>query len=110
MSQALGVAFLVFACTVPVYLHAFYRLYGIVKAEKPEWIQVRGSLSFFYDGLSRAGDPNVQVEILRIAFGPRARELQAPMAASYVKRIRILLPIGLVLFALVLAGAIVGAP
>ena len=110
MSLVLGIAFLAFACTVPFYLHAFFRLYGIVKAEKPEWVQVRGSLSFFYDGMSRAGDPNVQIEILRVAFGSRARQLQTPMAASYAKRIRVLLPIGLALFALVLAGALVGAP
>ena len=110
MSLAVQLVFLAFVCIIPVYLYAFVRLYKIVETEKPEWIDVRGSLSFLYDGLSRLGDPNVQFELLRIAFGPRAGHLASPMAATYAKRIRWLLPVGLVFFIVGLAGAIVGAP
>jgi hypothetical protein len=110
MSLVLPISILAFACVTAFYLYAFFRFYGIVKSERPDWLRVRGSLSFFYDGLSRAGDPNVQMELLRIAFGSRASQLRAPMAASYAKRIRYLLPVGLVLFVVGLVGALAGAP
>jgi hypothetical protein len=110
MSLPFQLSFLAFACIVPIYLYAFVRLYSIVKSEKPEWLQIRGSLSFMYDGLPRLGDPNVQVELLRIAFGSRAKQLHAPMAASYVQRIRVLGSIGLVLFLIGLVGTVAGAP
>jgi hypothetical protein len=110
MSIASQLSFIAFTCITPFYLYAALRFYGIVKAEKPEWLQVRGSLSFFYDGLPRVGDPNVQVELLRVIFGPRSHQLQAPMAATYVTWIRILLPVCLALFAVGLVGATLGAP
>ena len=110
MLLASQLSFLAFTCLTPFYLHAVLRFYGIVKAEKPEWLQVRGSLSFFYEGLPRIGDPNVQVELMRVIFGPRSHQLQTPMAAAYVKRVRFLLPFCLVLFAVGLAGAVLGAP
>ncbi|KAF1685073.1 hypothetical protein B1992_13190 [Pseudoxanthomonas broegbernensis] len=110
MSLVFPISILAFACVTAFYLYAFFRFYGIVKSERPDWLQVRGSLSFFYDGLSRAGDPNVQMELLRIAFGSRAGQLRTPMAASYAKRIRYLLPVGLVLFVVGLVGALASAP
>ena len=110
MLLASQLSFLAFTCLTPFYLYAALRFYGIVKAEKPEWLQVRGPLSFFYDGLPRIGDPNVQVELLRVIFGPRSHQLQAPKAATYIRCIRILLPVCLGLFAVGLAGAMVGAP
>lgn len=110
MSLVFPLSILAFACVTAFYLYAFFRFYGIVKSERPDWLQVRGSLSFFYDGLSRAGDPNVQMELLRIAFGPRASQLRPPMASSYAKRIRYLLPVGLVLFIVGLVGLLASAP
>ena len=99
-----------FACLTPIYMYAFYRLYKIVQSERPDWLAVRGSLSFFYDGLSRSGDPNVQMEILRIAFGKRAFELKDKRALSYAGRIKVLLPTCFILFALGAAGIIASAP
>lgn len=93
-----------------LYLYGFFRLYGIVKMERPDWLQVRGSLSFLYEGLSRAGDPNVQVEVLRVAFGSRASQLQDPAAIRYAQWIRVFLPSALTLFVVSLAGALAGAP
>jgi hypothetical protein len=87
---------------VPVYLYAFTRFYRIVNAEKPEWVQRRGSLSFFYDGLPRQADPNVTVAVIRAAFSSRVSELRAPKAAFYVRLVRILLLVGLAIFALIL--------
>ena len=110
MSLVFLISIMAFACVTAFYLYAFFRFYGIVKSERPDWLQVRGSLSFFYDGLSRAGDPNVQMELLRIAFGSRASQLRTPMAASYAKRIRYSLPVGLVLFVVGLVGALASAP
>ena len=110
MSLVFPISILVFAFVTALYLHAFFRFYGIVKSERPDWLQVRGSLSLFCDGLSRAGDPNVQMELLRVAFGPRASQLRTPMAASYAKRIRYLLPLGLVLFIVGLVGLLASAP
>ena len=110
MSPISLLAYLAFVCVAAIHLHAFFRLYGIVKSERPDWLEVRGSLSFLCDGLPRVGDPNVQMELLRIAFGARASQLHAPMAASYAKRIRLSLPVGFVLFAVVLAGVFASAP
>ena len=87
---------------VPCYLYAFAQLYRIVDAERPEWVRRSGSLSFFYDGLPRPADPNVTVAIIRTAFSSRVHELRAPKAAFYARLIRILLLIGLTLFAFIL--------
>lgn len=73
-------------------------------------MEVHGSLSFLIDGLPRISDPNVQVELMKIIFGSRAKELQSPLAMVYAKRIRFLLPMGLVLFAVGVAGGTVSAP
>ena len=110
MLLASQLSFLAFTCLTPFYLYSVLRFFGILKAEKPEWLEVRGSLSFFYDGVPRIGDPNVQVKLLRVVFGRRWRQLKAPMAGTYIKRVRILLPVCLVLFAVGLAGAMLGAP
>src|SRR3546814_20179283 len=58
------------------------------------WVDKRGSLSFFYDGLPQAFDPNVTAEVIRLAYSSRVRQLQSPLAVSYAKRIRFMLPVG----------------
>jgi hypothetical protein len=103
-------AFLAFMLMVPVYMYAFLRFYGIVRKEQPDWVKRRGSLSFFYDGLPRAFDPNVTFEVIRVAYSSRVGQLQSPMAAPYAKRIRVLLPLGTVLFLVGVIGAVVSAP
>jgi hypothetical protein len=112
MSTAPQIALLAFAGVIPFYLHAFLGLYRLVKAERPEWLHVRGAFSFLYgnDPLPRIGDPNVQVELLRIAFGSRARELRTPQALSYARRVRTLGIVGLVLFVAGVTGLLIGAP
>lgn len=82
---------------VATYLYAFTRFYRIVNAERPEWVQRRGSLSFLYEGLPRQGDPNVTVAVVRTAFSSRVSQLQAPKAAFYAWLVRVLLLVGLVL-------------
>ncbi len=89
ISVAGSVAFL---CTL-VYLHALYRLHSVIAAERPEWVAVRGALDFFYTGFPRAANPNVGAEVVKVAFSSRARVLQSPLAARYVRRIRICLPL-----------------
>jgi hypothetical protein len=112
MSMAPQIALLAFAGVLPFYLHAFLGFYRLVKAEKPEWLSIRGAFRFLYgdDPLPRIGDPNVQVELLRIAFGSRARELRPPQALSYARRIRTLGIVGLLLFVVGVTGLLTGAP
>jgi len=81
-----------FLCTL-VYLHALFRLHRVIAAERPEWVNVRGALDFFYTGFPRAANPNVGAEVLKIAFSSRARQLSSPCAARYVRHIRISLPL-----------------
>jgi hypothetical protein len=90
-----------FIFCVVVYLHAIWKFHQIIHSEKPEWLQRRGSLSFIYDGLPRLADPNVGWAVLRAAFSPRIRELYSPLAAVYAHRIRVLLPVALLLFTLI---------
>ena len=98
MSLGPQLLLLAFACIVPFYLYAFFRFFGIVRRERPEWLNVRSSVRYVYEGVLRIGDPNVQVELLKLAFGARWRELRSPMAASYAKRIRLLGCTGVALF------------
>ena len=97
-----------FVVIVPIYLHSYVRFYGIVKGERPEWLNVRGAFSFLYDNgvLPRMGDPNVTVELIRIAFGARARELSSPRAATYAGRIKFLLCLGIALFIIGITGVV----
>ena len=99
-----------FACGVLVYLHALFKFHSILQAEKPDWIDRRGSLSFFYDGMPRIADPNVGLAVISTAFSSRIYQLQAPMAVSYAKRIRVLLLANLVVFVGLLAGVSGVAP
>lgn len=96
MSQALiSIAALTGFLSTVMYLHAFLKLYGVIAAERPDWVDVRGSLSFFYAGLPRICDPNVGTEVLKVAFGSRAAQLKSPLATKYARRIKVSLPIGL---------------
>ena len=93
-----------------VYLHAVAKFYGIVAAERPDWVDRRGSLSFFYTGMPRLSDPNVSMAVVGLAFGSRWRELRSASAAKYVRRIRVLLPALLAVFAGALVAIAVGTP
>jgi hypothetical protein len=77
--------------------------------EHPELADRRGSLSFFYTGMSRLADPNVSMLVIRTAFGPVPQQLSNPLAARYARRIRlsllIVVPAYLVAFTILLAGA-----
>ena len=90
ISIAAAVAFL---CTF-VYLHALYRLHGVIAAERPEWVSVHGALDFFYTGFPRAANPKVGADVVKVAFSSKARELHSPLAWRYVRRIRVCLPLG----------------
>ena len=81
-----------FLCTF-VYLHALFRLHGLIAAERPEWVNVHGPLDFFYTGFPRAANPYVGAEVVKVAFSARAQQLQSPVAMRFVRRIRICLPV-----------------
>jgi hypothetical protein len=98
MSLLFPIAGLVLLIGIPIYLHAVFKLGGIVQAEHPEWINHRGSLSFFYTGMPRVADSNVGNSVLGIAFSSRWRALSSSSAPTYVIRIRVLLPLLLVVF------------
>ncbi len=91
-------------------MHAVFKFYAAIKAERPEWVDRRGTLSFFYTGMPRLADPNVSLATIGVAFSSRRHELRSPQAATYAKRIRILLPLGMLLFLGMLVGIIAGAP
>ena len=104
------IAGLVLLIGIPVYLHAVVKLGGIVQAEHPEWAGRRGPLRFFYTGMPRIADPNLGNTVLGVAFSSRWRTLNSPSALSYVRRIRILLPLLLVVFGAVLVAIAVLKP
>ena len=110
MDLLFPIAGLVLLIGIPVYLHAVIKLSGIVRAEHPEWVSRRGSLSFFYTGMPRVADPNVGNAVLGVAFSSRWRTLNSPSASAYVGRIRILLPLLLVVFGVVLVAGVVLKP
>jgi hypothetical protein len=97
------------ALTTPFYFHALFRFWRILQTERPELVNRRGSLSFFYTGMHRLSDPNVGVAVVGAAFGRVARELQDPRAAAYARRIRlgilVVMPAYLVAFAILIASA-----
>ncbi len=101
---------LVMVFSAPIYLHAVVKLHAIVAAERPEWVDRRGSLSVFYTGLPRLSDPNVSFAVISLAFSSRWRELKSRSAAKYVGRIRVLLPMNLAIFSGIVVAAAVIAP
>ena len=102
-------AFIAFLCTF-VYLHAVFRLHAVIAAERPEWVNARGALDFLYTGFPRAAIPNVGAEVVKIAVSSKASQLSDPRAASYMRRIRVCLPLGLLGYlVLVFAGSVGGA-
>src|SRR5690606_29816656 len=58
------------ALVTPFYFHALVRFWRILLEERPDLANRRGSLSFFYTGLPRIGDPNVSMAVIGAAFGP----------------------------------------
>lgn len=110
MNLLFPIAGLVLFIGIPVYLHAIVKLWGIVQAEHPEWVDRQGSLSFLYTGMPRIADPNVGNAVLGVAFSSRWRELHSRSASVYVGRIRFLLPSLLVVFVAVVAATAVLKP
>jgi hypothetical protein len=94
---------------VGVYLYSVYRLHQVIASEQPQWVDRKGTLSFFYTGMPRVADPNVSLAVLGVAFSSKARQLSA-VAKPYVRCIRVLLPLVLLFFLGVLVVSVVGAP
>jgi hypothetical protein len=94
---------LLFAVLVPLYFVSFIKLYGIIQAEHPEWLDRPGSLDGLYTHLPRVGKPNVSTAVIQTVFGPRASQLQSADAAWHAGVVRVLLPAELLLFATLLA-------
>jgi hypothetical protein len=92
------------AALIGLYLYTFYKFHKLVLAERPEWVDRKGSLSFMYQALPRVGDPNVQAAVLRTVFSSRVRELRSPLAVKYAHRIRLLLFVVPLLFVLILVA------
>lgn len=97
------VAGVVMIIAMPVYLHAVVKLHGVIESERPEWVSRRGSLSFFYNGMSSVADPHVGMSVVAVALGRRWRRLQSASGYKYALRIRFLLAV----LALVFAGVTV---
>jgi hypothetical protein len=110
MQVLLSAATLLFFFATLVYMHAVLKFYALVKAERPEWVDRRGSLSVFYTGMPRLADPNVSFATIHVAFSGKRHELRSSQAGRYANRIRLLLPSAMVLFVGMLAGIVAGAP
>ena len=110
MNLLYPVAGLMMLIGTPIYLSSVVKLHSIISAEHPDWVDRRGTLSFFYKGMPRVVDPNVNQAVLGIAFSHRWRSLESPIAYKYVRRIRIFLPSLLVVFGVVLVTIAVSAP
>ena len=59
------------------YLYSVYRLHQVIVSERPQWMDRKGALGFFYTGMPRVADPNVGLAVLGVAFSSKARELGA---------------------------------
>ena len=107
---AISVAAAVALVATVVYLHALFKLHAVVAAERPEWVDRRGALSFFYDAFPAAADPNIGLAVVRIALGGRFRELQSPLATTYAKRIRWCPPLLLAGYLALTIAGLIGEP
>jgi hypothetical protein len=90
---------LLFCVLTLAYLDASKQFHGIVNDERPDWIQLKGRLSFFYSGMPKYADPKISMAVIRIAFSSRVRQLHSSDAMFYANRIRFLLPSQLITFA-----------
>jgi hypothetical protein len=109
--QILAIVFVAIAALLtPFYFHALYRFYNILRSERPDLADKRGALSFFYSGMPRIADPNVSTVVIRAAFGPVARQLRAPNAMRYARRIRFCLSLGVPLYVAALVILLAGGP
>lgn len=79
-------------------LHASFRLYRIIAAERPEWIPVGQPSARFYAGIPRILLAIVQFQVLKVAFSSRARQLTTHSAARHVRHMRLALPLGAAAF------------
>ena len=104
MTMLFQALFLAFALIVPVYLFAVWKLHGMIRLERPDWLRGEGSLGFFYRGMPSLANPNVGVDVLRVAFSSRRLQLSAP-AMHYAQRIRVLLPLGVAIFLIIFVWA-----
>jgi hypothetical protein len=96
------IAFLIFALIVPVHLYCVSALYKVINLEKPEWLKYEGGPSIFYSGMPRRADPNISLRVVGLAFTSKVQQLQATSAQNYARIIRVVLPLGIVLFCFIL--------
>ncbi len=91
-----------FVALVPlllVYFYSYSQFYEAVKRQEHEWLQYKNEPSVFYANLPRRFDANVSMRLLGVAFSRRAKQLDAS-AYSYARAIRIILPLYVVAFAI----------
>jgi hypothetical protein len=100
-------AVLAFATLVPICLWSIWQFHQQLQSDHPDWVDVRRTLSPIYRFFPRVFDPNISWRTIRIALSKPLDQLPS-RARSAAMRIRILLPLGLALFAVVLVG-ILGA-
>ena len=110
MDTLITVAVSLAASVTPFYLYAVIRWHRILQLERPSLVDKSGSLSFFYRGLPRVGDPNVGVAVIRAAFSGVAKELEHPGAELYARGVRWGLSIALPLYLFAMVAEFAGAP
>lgn len=98
--------FVAFLIAGGIYLSSYGQLYALIKENRPDWLAPKGSLNFFYEDLPRVGNPNVVAQVICVAFGKRAFELDQPEAIGCALRIRFFLPLAVLFFLGFLAGVL----
>jgi len=106
ISIAAAAAFLATA----VYLHALYRLHDVIASERPDWVNRRGSLSFFYSAFPPVFDPHIGLAVIRRAFSRSLGDLKSPLAAVYARRVRWCLVLLLAGYGILIINGAVSGP
>lgn len=98
MEIALIISFFGFLLVIPIYFRNFLSWHKAIVNNHPEWLEIQSSLKMAY-GKGSLADPNIQVRVISLAF-IKSRYAEMPtIAQKSARRIRILLPLGLLLHA-----------
>ncbi len=102
METLFFISFVGFVIILPAYFYCVSGLYKAINLERPEWLKYEGQPSIFYSGMPRSLDPNVGLRVIGVAFTSKVMQLQEGSAHKNARVIRVILPLGIVLFAFIL--------
>lgn len=86
-----------------IYGVAYRGLYYIISTDRPEWLKYKKGPSLLYVGMSKAGDPNVSLKIIYLAYSSKLKEINNQDANKYASMICFCLPLAVCFFCIFLA-------